>query len=602
MIDSVQAIIDETPAEIRFYVATTDEPRDKAIDVDKSRAAPEHPSAASRLAGDRPFGPDRAESPDAAGLSTAIAAAIKAAKLLHVLGTHTMASWSAPSAPAARLIGGTIRGPVSPVDFLEPSGSFLLSDVTLDRWASALKRELTDGGTIVRALIENSRFTGLTSTGLNFEVPTDGLTLQNSSFASNSGGYSLRIGTNDRALEDTWQRGTIAFNRFEGVSGNGSSAAPYLIYGRDHLVIGNVVDGVTQRGAGEAWGGYAKARHSVFAFGNIRNVDSSTATDITGHSFKGTARSFTGTSPRGFGSLAIGYTVRDIGAHGVRGIGIRAQTTEFQIANSFVENPGLTGIVFDEPDGDLQASIANRVHFTTPNTPGTLGIRMDTGGFGMRSLNDQVYGAYSAFRVSAGGGSVAAGGAVIDNALIGGGTYGVIVNTRGLGAMHGLTVSNVTMQSGAALARFDGGPVRRARLLDNDLLDTATELTSGTIPADCQIRHTYNLRTTGSGKTATFQTALPDNASFAIQMTVTAVQEDGADRAMYVRQGIVYRDGGAAMLQGGALQAIGRDIETDASWSAEVITRGDSMVVEIAGDAARSVQWKVRIEVLGVGA
>lgn len=549
---------------------------------------------------------------DFTGTTTAaLGAAIDAAAGKQILGnsaaSYALTGWTAKAAAAVNIAGrgATFQGPASTVNFLRPSGSFRIADATIDRWAVSLGRSIADTGSVIRSTIENSRFTNLTSTGIAFDCPTDGLTIRNSSFASNTGGYSLLIGTNDRTLEDTWQRCRVAFNRFEGVSGNGSSASPWLVYGQDHLIIGNIVDGVSQLSAvpgAEAWGGYGKLKHSVLAFNNIKNVDGLAGGDITGQTVKGSSRAASGTSPNGYGSLAIGYTIRNIGLHGTRGTGFRAQTTEFQLAHSFIENPGLTGVAFDEPDAALQSSVANRVHFTTENTAGTLGYRFDTGGFGIRSLGDQVYGAFSGFRVSAGGGSIDASGVVIDNPLIGGGTYGVIVNTGGLGNVDGLTVTNAVMQSGTSLMLFDGGTVTNLRLLDNLCLNNSTRLVAGTLPADCHVRHVYKLRTTSNGNNFTFQTGLADNASYAIQMTVTAVQEDGADRAMYVRQGIVYRDGGGATIQGGALQTIGTDIETDSSWSAEVIVGGNNLFVLIIGDATQPVQWKVSIEMLGVGA
>lgn len=547
---------------------------------------------------------DRVAVADYATLSAGISGAIALGKPLYNFGTNTQTSWTVQTAVAPALVGGTIQGPATRVDFLKPSGGFVVSGITLDRWLSALKRELADSGTVVRALIEDSRFTNLTSTGINFECPTDGLMVRGNSFATNSGGYTLRIGTNDRTLEDTWQRCTVAFNRFEGVSGDGNSAAPYLVYGKDHLVIGNVTTGVTQLStdpADEAWGGYSKPRWSVFAFNNISEVDGVNSTDVVGHTFKGPGRAAVGTSPNGYGSLVIGNVIREIGLHGTRGTGARAQTTEIQLAHNFIENPGRAGIIFDEPDGVLQSSIANRVHFTTANTANTVGFRFDTGGFGMRSLGDQSSGAETAFRMSGGGGAVDASGMVFDNGLISGGSFAYRFNSTALGDVNGLTIRNAVVQQGRLL-QFDGGTATDVVVTDNHMLGDSTDFAGGTIPADIYIRHVFKFQSTNGNPTSVMPLKLPDNSSFVVKYTVSAMANDGGNRAMYVRQGVVYRDGGDATIQGGTFQTIGTDIETSAGWSCEPSVGGDTFVLRIIGAAATTINWKVQIEVIGVGA
>lgn len=513
--------------------------------------------------------------------------------------TYLCTTWTAIDSTSAIRLGGrgyTLKGPVSRVDFARPGGTVEADGVTFNRWQSVMEREDADTGSVTLNM-DRFRFEDVTSIALNVERPIANFRLTHGTVENTDGGYAVRVGQNVYADQDDWNDGLLFAVDFADIDGSStSSTAASILYGKRSSIIGCTVDGVAQAGTGEAWGFYTKLRWGTVAFNKIANVDAAGSSDVTGITMKGDTRGST-TSPQGYGSLVFGNVLAFIGSTSgtQRGSGIRSQCDECYAAFNVVEDAYLNGVVFDEPDGDNSGSFFNRIRFTTAS--GTFGIRMSQGGSGLRSFGDEITNAETGVRLSAGAGSVDADAMVVAHDVINATVDAIQVNTSGAGDIDGLHIINNVVPSATTGLRFSGGTVTNFRALDNDFRGATTQF-AGTIPADCEIRHTFRGQTTDASATDLISLTLSDDAAYRVRIEVVAVQSGGGNRNDYHRSALVYRDGGNATLQGSVI-----DIETPresaAGWDCTIAVTGSTVVVRATGALATSINWKVHLHIIG---
>lgn len=103
--------------------------------------------------------------------------------------------------------------------------------------------------------------------------------------------------------------------------------------------------------------------------------------------------------------------------------------------------------------------------------------------------------------------------------------------------------------------------------------------------------------TTDASVTPVTTYAMTDNTAVLVVAEVCAMESDGSDRASFVINALVYRDGGVATVQGAAT------ISTAASagagtWVAQVnVDGGNSVIVRVAGQAATTINWTVQMKI-----
>lgn len=101
--------------------------------------------------------------------------------------------------------------------------------------------------------------------------------------------------------------------------------------------------------------------------------------------------------------------------------------------------------------------------------------------------------------------------------------------------------------------------------------------------------------TDGAAQTAQYF-ALPDDGALLVHCKAVGKKSDGSDRAIYSREALFYRDGGA-LTQQGSTTTIGTDIESDGTWGGLTLSAsGGLAVAQVAGVAATTVDWRVVIE------
>jgi len=101
-------------------------------------------------------------------------------------------------------------------------------------------------------------------------------------------------------------------------------------------------------------------------------------------------------------------------------------------------------------------------------------------------------------------------------------------------------------------------------------------------------------QTTSSAVTTLWSQTLSDESACLVEAHVVAKKDDASDRAAYVRRALVYRDGGAAVMQGAVSTT--ETIESDAAWDCTVDVSGNDVRVRVTGKAATTIDWDAHMK------
>lgn len=138
-------------------------------------------------------------------------------------------------------------------------------------------------------------------------------------------------------------------------------------------------------------------------------------------------------------------------------------------------------------------------------------------------------------------------------------------------------------------------------IVDNHLAGNAAgPLLANTVGKPMQLRVLAERQTT-DGATQTMQYfQLPDSTALELRAVVTGKRADGGARAIYSRQGLFFRSGGAATQQG-STTTLGADIESDATWTGPSLSVSSNLaVLSIAGLAATTIDWRAEVSVTAI--
>lgn len=92
---------------------------------------------------------------------------------------------------------------------------------------------------------------------------------------------------------------------------------------------------------------------------------------------------------------------------------------------------------------------------------------------------------------------------------------------------------------------------------------------------------------------------LDDNSVYLVRCVTVARRTDAAGRAMYRREALVYREGGAATLQG-TVDTIGADKESNAAWDADITVSSNDAECEVTGAADQDLNWQTNLTYIKV--
>lgn len=107
------------------------------------------------------------------------------------------------------------------------------------------------------------------------------------------------------------------------------------------------------------------------------------------------------------------------------------------------------------------------------------------------------------------------------------------------------------------------------------------------------------VQTTDATVTTIATIAIPDDTVVEVTVTVVGRRTDAAQRGAFVRQATVFRENpGAATLSGNVTTTRTRPNGTP--WKVTLIVSGNNLLVQVQGEAAKTVNWKSQHSVVEV--
>ncbi|MGL4648139.1 MAG: hypothetical protein ACRC1H_01925 [Caldilineaceae bacterium] len=510
-----------------------------------------------------------------------------------------LATWTEFSTTAAlriRATGCTLRGPASgTVGFLNAGGPALsLEGGTFERWGSVQRRALAQSGGIEELRITGCTFKNISGNTIDIERPLRDFWITDNKFSAVAN-YAIRVGENTFSNQDTRQKGTIAGNKFDGITAAGStSCAAIIAYGREIDITGNAITNL-QSANGEGWGIYTKVRYGQVSGNTIRNVKSTTSVDVIGVNIKGATRAVV-SSPQGFAMRVFGNTIENVGVVGTAGGGIRLQGEDHNCFGNTMENTGLSGVGVDELSAYSNIRVSdNTVRFSTL-TAGTSGVRVEGSGTGVTVEGNTTINASIGVRVQA---NANLSDVAVRSNVLRGCTWPVFFDAQAGSTLTRLRVeSNVADGAAGGAALLNNGSTGThvgMSVVDNDF-ERCGNLLSGALPAGTYVRATTRVSTTGNTPTTLFGADIADTSAFATEVRVTAQRDTGGDRALYHLEALHFRASGSTAQQGSTGNLA--TIESDAGWNAAFAVVSPSVLLQVTGVPATTIAWRAQVEMV----
>ena len=110
---------------------------------------------------------------------------------------------------------------------------------------------------------------------------------------------------------------------------------------------------------------------------------------------------------------------------------------------------------------------------------------------------------------------------------------------------------------------------------------------------DRQIADAKEIQTLDATPTILFKRTIEDKSAYWIEGYILAQKSDATDRAAYLRRVLVFRNGGAATIQG-AVSAV-ETIESDVTWDATFDVLGNDVRLKVTGKAGTTINWNAVI-------
>ena len=542
----------------------------------------------------------------------AIAAAISAANsgdpvVTMEAGKHyAVATWTPlqPSGPVHIVgYGATVEKTDSPVVFLRPEGEVHIEGIQFKGFSSVVAKNVaTENGNIEHLLVRSIKTDGLTSNGILVTVPISKYRIEGNDFENHTTGYPVVIGRNEYAEQDNWEKGWVVNNSIKNISASGDLNG-ILLYGRDKLILGNYLEDLETTSSAELAGIYTKARFNTIAFNVVRGLTSGSSTS-QGINVKGSSKLHTDT-PQGYATRVIGNHVEGVTGTGgsTGGYNIRLQIDEsLAIGNTVLDSGKGSAYIVDADFEGSNVIVANNIGRAATSDTAGVGVRATA--FTHRlAIRGNIYeGFHAGIRLASLDDSVQSW-AVTDNIIKPGATTsaGGVVLRRDIGISR-VEISRNMVEGGDIGIRFETGvaEAKDVRVLDNNLEGCVTPF-SGILPRDLQLRHCAKAQTSGNTATTAMALTLPDESAYMIELRAVGMQDDGSNRAMFHREALVYRTGGADAAIQGTVQDIGTPQESDSDWDATITVSGSQVRVTLQGDSGQTVEWKYTINILGVG-
>ncbi len=113
--------------------------------------------------------------------------------------------------------------------------------------------------------------------------------------------------------------------------------------------------------------------------------------------------------------------------------------------------------------------------------------------------------------------------------------------------------------------------------------------------ANGQGTYMASLTTTDATLSAIWTDTVNADSVLNLEIVFVGSTAAAAKRASYVRRQVAYRVGDSNVVLLGGADVIGTDQETDATWGVSITASGGSIVANVQGGAADTVNWRARV-------
>lgn len=119
--------------------------------------------------------------------------------------------------------------------------------------------------------------------------------------------------------------------------------------------------------------------------------------------------------------------------------------------------------------------------------------------------------------------------------------------------------------------------------------DVDAKISDATLVAEVE-----NTATTTDATLTTIATiAIPDDTVVLLEVRVVGRRTDAAGQATYIRRAVVFREAaGSAVILGQVNTPLTRESSGNAPWKATIAVSGNNALVQVTGQAAKTVNWK----------
>lgn len=109
-----------------------------------------------------------------------------------------------------------------------------------------------------------------------------------------------------------------------------------------------------------------------------------------------------------------------------------------------------------------------------------------------------------------------------------------------------------------------------------------------------QIRPSTTIQTDQSSTTTIDSFTLDDEETYMVQINVVGTKSNGSDRCGVIKQAVVYRDGGIAVLQGNV--SVTLEEYSDSNWDVLIEVSGNDVRARVKGVALTVIDWKCSMQ------
>ena len=404
----------------------------------------------------------------------------------------------------------------------------------------------------------------------------------------------INVGWNDYTASTEWGPVLLRDNIVDGVHPNDTNSHyGILSYAPHSIITGNFVRDIGSSTGKDCEGIYTKARHSVIA--NNILVDGGEGEAYI--NIKGDKRGES-SDPLGYGVVATGNVMQTTAASAAADAtqaGVKIANDDVIVSSSLFDN--LPSSAINTLSAELDnVTIADVLIVNGAASDGALYIPANgkthtVRGATIRSVTG------NAIRLQ--GQSTASEIDVSDVNVENAGGFGLLLRPAA-DSVAEYRIANARFRTigGAAVIKLEAFDPKHVSLVNVDCGSHATKLgyEAGVGPESWHIRNLHGtVATTNATETLAFRIRIP--TSKCAMITASFVATDGTDTFTLTKRATYFNAAGTVSLTGSASDLFAAESAGASAWDGQFDISGNDVLIQVTGEAAHNISWKVSVDV-----